>query len=295
MKKILVTGGDGQLGSELKVLANTEKNYQFFFSDIADLDITDDKAIAATFEKYQPDYVINCAAYTAVDKAETNEALADSINRQAVRYLAATCVVNNCQLIHVSSDYVYHNDINRPLVETDPTSPKGVYAKTKLEGDLQSLEVSPATIILRTSWVYSSFGHNFVKTMLRLGKERDQLGVVYDQIGVPTYAKDIAEAILAIIDKTTQSDATYGGVYHFAPQGVTCWYDFAKAIFEIEGIDCKVNAILSKAYPTPAQRPTYSVLNCDKIKTTFDLKIPYWKDSVKACLAVLKEEEALIV
>jgi len=290
MKNIIVTGANGQLGNEIRELASSLKGYQFHFTDYQELDITDAAAVEASFKALQPVFVINCAAYTAVDKAEEDQEKAYAINAEAVHTIATCCRRYNCQLIHISSDYVYHNGLNRPLLESDPTLPKGVYAASKLRGDMVALAADPSTIIVRTSWVYSSFGHNFIKTMIRLGNERDQLGIVYDQIGVPTSAKDIALAIISIMKKVEKEGQQFGGVYNFAPQGVTCWYDFAKTIFEIEGIDCNVNSIPSKAYPTPAKRPTYSVLDCTKIKETFGLEIPYWKDSVRSCLRVLKEQ-----
>lgn len=290
MKNIIVTGANGQLGNEIRVLAPLFQEYQFHFTDYQELDITDAAAVKMEFQKLQPAFVINCAAYTAVDKAEEERAKSYAINAGAVLTLADCCRNFKCQFIHVSSDYVYHNGLNRPLVETDPTLPKGVYAASKLRGDMGAMAANPTTIIIRTSWVYSSFGNNFLKTMLRLGRERDQLGIVYDQIGVPTSAKDIAQAILTILQKVEVEGQQFGGVYNFAPQGVTCWYDYAKTIFDLENITCTVNSIPSKAYPTPAQRPTYSVLDCTKIKETFGIEIPYWKDSVRDCLQVLKKE-----
>lgn len=294
MKNIIVTGANGQLGNEIRELAPNFQAYQFHFTDYQELDITDAAAVKAEFEKLQPVFVINCAAYTAVDKAEEEKEKSYAINSTAVVTLADCCRYSNSQLIHVSSDYVYHNGLNRPLLETDPTLPKGVYAASKLRGDMGALAADPSTIIIRTSWVYSSFGHNFLKTMLRLGNERDQLGIVYDQIGVPTSAKDIAQTILSILQKVESEGQQFGGVYNFAPQGVTCWYDFAKTIFEIENITCQVTSIPSKAYPTPAQRPTYSVLDCTKIKETFGIDIPYWKDSVRDCLQVLNQQAVVM-
>jgi len=285
---ILITGANGQVGSELQFLAKQFPDFTFHFTDVAELNITDEKAINQLFSKIQPKYCINCAAYTAVDKAESEEATATLINETAVKYLASACKKQGTTFLHISSDYVYHNRVNRPLKETDKPAPKGVYAATKLAGDVVALAENPKTIILRTSWVYSSFGHNFVKTMLRLGNERDKLTVVYDQIGVPTYARDIAATMLHIIEKIEGGKKNFSGIYHYAPAGVTCWYDFAKAIFEIENIDCQVTAIPTTAYPTPAKRPHYSVLNCTKIQRTFELEIPYWKDSLKACLTLLK-------
>ncbi len=287
--KIIVTGANGQVGSELQFLAKLYPDFEFHFTDVAELDITDEKAINDYFSKIQPNYCINCAAYTAVDKAESDIEKATLINETAVKYLARACHNTQTTFLHISSDYVYHNRVNRPLTETDKPAPKGVYAATKLAGDIVALAENLNTVIIRTSWVYSSYGHNFVKTMLRLGKERDQLGVVYDQIGVPAYARDIAKTMLEIIVKIEEGASNFRGIYHFAPTGVTSWYDFAKAIFEIENINCVVSAIPTSAYPTPAKRPPYSVLNCDKIKRTFSIEIPYWKDSLKACLAILKE------
>ncbi len=294
MKNIIVTGANGQLGNEIRELAPHFQAYQFHFTDYQELDITDAAAVKSEFDRLQPTFVINCAAYTAVDKAEEEVEKSYAINAAAVLTLADCCFQFNSQLIHVSSDYVYHNGLNRPLLETDPTLPKGVYAASKLRGDMGAMAANRNTIIIRTSWVYSSFGNNFLKTMLRLGRERDQLGIVYDQIGVPTSAKDIAHVILQILQKVASEGPKFGGVYNFAPQGVTCWYDYAKSIFELEDITCQVSSIPSKAYPTPAQRPTYSVLDCTKIKETFDIDIPYWKDSVKDCLQVLKQQAVVV-
>lgn len=287
--KILVTGANGQVGSELQFLAKQYPDFEFHFTDVAELDITNEQAIIDLFTKINPAYCINCAAYTAVDKAESDVAKATLINETAVKYLAQACQKNNTTFLHISSDYVYHNRVNRPLKETDKPAPKGVYAATKLAGDVIALAENLNTVVIRTSWVYSSYGHNFVKTMLRLGKERDKLTVVYDQIGAPAYARDIAQTMLEIIVSVENGATNYRGIYHFAPSGVTCWYDFARAIFELENIDCNVAPIPTSAYPTPAKRPHYSVLNCDKIKRTFGISIPYWKDSLKACLAILKE------
>lgn len=291
MQNILVTGGNGQVGSELRVVAKNESSYQFFFTDSSELDITNQSAVLAYFQKNKIHTCINCAAYTAVDKAESDVAMAKKVNVDGAENLAKACVENGAKLIHLSTDYVYHNQQNTPFKEGDATNPQGVYAQTKLDGDLLALSTHSDTLILRTSWVYSSFGNNFVKTMLRLGKERDALNVVFDQIGTPTYAKDIAEAIFFIIKSIDNQEVeaqAWQGVYHYSNEGVTSWYDFAQAIFEIENIDCNLGAIESVQYPTPAKRPPFSVLNKGKIKAVFGLPIPHWRRSLKDCLQLLK-------
>ena len=288
MSKILVTGSNGQVGQELQFLSTQFPHMNFTFVDLAGLDITDADAVSALFAVGQFDYCINCAAYTAVDKAETDQALATAVNVSGVEYLAAACKATNCQLIHLSTDYVYHNTCNRPLVETDEVNPQSVYASTKLAGDLAALRILPQSLVIRTSWVYSSFGHNFVKTMQRLGRERDALGVVFDQIGTPTYARDLAQGILEIIDHTKKKETPVaGGIYHYSNEGVCSWYDFALAIFELQNIDCQVKPIESREYPTPASRPPFSVLNKQKIKNTFDLAIPHWREGLKNCLEAI--------
>lgn len=291
MATILVTGGNGQVGSELQSLANYFNHFTFLFTDSETLDITNLDAVMA-FAKKQPfDYCINCAAYTAVDKAESDEALAKKVNVDGAANLAKACAELDATLIHISTDYVYHSDKqNTPFTEDDMTLPKGVYAATKLAGDEAVLNQNKHTVVIRTSWVYSSFGNNFVKTMLRLGEKLDHLNVIYDQIGSPTYAKDLAKAILEIIQKAEKKDSepnAFRGIYHYSNEGVMSWYDFAKAIFDIKGIDCKISPIETKDYPTAAQRPHFSLLNKAKIKETFDLDIPYWRDSLKACLDLL--------
>jgi dTDP-4-dehydrorhamnose reductase len=234
--------------------------------------------------------VINCAAYTAVDKAENDVKLATKINVNGARNLAKACQKYDATLIHISTDYVYHNNQNTPFKEGDKVSPKGVYAKTKLRGDNAVLKFCDKGVILRTSWVYGTFGHNFVKTMLRLGKERESLNVVFDQIGTPTYARDLAKAILKIIYKVENQQveaAQLRGIFHYSNEGVTSWYDFTQAIFEMRGLSCKVSPIESSQYPTPAQRPPFSVLNKGKIKETFGIEIPHWRESLAECLKEL--------
>ena len=291
MTNILVTGSNGQVGTELQHLAKKFPTFNFTFIDLADLDITDANAVYDFVNGNPFNYIINCAAYTAVDKAEEHEDLVYKVNVEGAKNLAQAAVIRNIQMIHLSTDYVYNNDLRRPLLETDPTNPDSVYATTKLQGDNFVQRMLPSSMIIRTSWVYSSFGHNFVKTMLRLGRDRDELGIVSDQIGTPTYAYDLAKAMLDIISKMENGDLISGkmqGVFHYSNEGVTHWADFAKAIFEIENIDCKVNAIETKDYPTAASRPLYSVLDKTKIKETFDLEIPNWKDSLADCLELLR-------
>lgn len=283
--KVLVSGANGQLGRELQALASEFPELTLLPVDRSVLDISDAEAIARFFEHTDFDYCINCAAYTAVDKAEQERDLAFAINAQGAANLAKTCAVKSVQLLHFSSDYVYHNQENRPLLETDVTTPQGVYAKSKLEGDVQVLAANPDALVFRTSWVYSSFGHNFVKTMLRLGAERGALRVVCDQIGAPTYARDLARMSLHLIHSGKAKEQA--GIFNYSNEGVCSWYDFAQAIFDLSGVPCKVEPIPSTAYPTPAARPHYSVLDKGKFKAAFDLEIPYWRESLRECLGLL--------
>ena len=286
---VLITGSSGQLGSELKYLVMNNKleiinanDSKFFFTDKNELDITDMKKIKEFCKYNKITHIINCAAYTAVDKAEEEQELADLINHKAVKNLAIISKELNISLIHISTDYVFDGKNFKPYTENDKVNPQSVYGQTKLDGEKAIIEINPLnSIIIRTSWVYSTFGNNFVKTMLRLGKEKEELGVIFDQIGTPTYAKDLAIAILEIIPKIQNSKLS---IYHYSNEGAISWYDFAKAIFEIKGIDIKINPIETKDYPTPAKRPHYSVLNKLKIKEEFDLIIPYWKDSLREML-----------
>lgn len=286
---ILVTGAKGQLGQELQFLEQQYAQYDFFFADRNTLDITNKRSIEELFSKYNFDFCINCAAYTAVDTAESEQEIATLVNKVAVENLAKSCAAHNTRLIHISSDYVYHSEnINRPYQETDVTIPQGVYAKTKLAGDLIALASSENAIVIRTSWVYSSYGNNFVKTMLRLSEKLDKLNVIFDQIGTPTYARDLAKAILDIIVKIRETNLkNYGGIYHYSNEGVTSWYDFAIAIFRLKNKAVLVKPIETKDYPTAAKRPHFSLMNKTKIKTTFDLEIPNWERSLKNCLELL--------
>lgn len=291
MATILVTGSNGQVGQELQFLAKNYPSLRFIFTDVGDVDITDSDNVFHFFKKHAFDYCINCAAFTAVDKAEEEVDLARRINIEGVKNIAQACTLHQTALIHLSTDYVYSTGQNTPFKEINLTDPKSVYARTKLEGEQIAQVIHPSTMIIRTSWVYSSFGHNFVKTMQRLGTERDQLSVVFDQIGTPTYARDLANAIVTIIHKVETEEVDSGqmrGIYHYSNEGVCSWYDFALAIFELDEINCQVNPIESKEYPTPANRPAFSVLNKTKIKNTFDIEIPHWRSSLKNCLVALK-------
>ena len=286
---ILITGAQGQLGNEFRFLSFTHPHFRFIFTDVDGLDITKPRQVMNFFSKNKPRFVVNCAAYTAVDKAETDVKLATKINVNGARNLAKAAQAHGAAMIHISTDYVYHNSQNTPFKEGDKVSPKGVYAKTKLRGDLAALKFCEQTLVIRTSWVYGVYGHNFAKTMLRLGKERDSINVVFDQIGTPTNARDLARAILKIMYKAHHQEVDLKacqGVYHYSNEGVTSWYDFTKAIFDIRQLECHVNPIESAQYPTPAQRPPFSVLNKNKIKEVFGLEIPHWVDSLKT---VLKE------
>ena len=282
--QLLVTGANGQVGSELRALANNYPSIQWHFTDHSELDITEEKAVQHYFDQQAFDYCINCAAYTAVDKAESEAEKAAAINVEGVRHLAQACYQTGTRLLHLSTDYVYHSAQNTPFGEEAPTGPKSVYGSTKLAGELAAIAAQPETLVVRTSWVYSSFGNNFVKTMLRLGKERDELSVVFDQVGSPTYARDLAIALMEII---TQQKEIFRGIYHYSNEGVCSWYDFAHAIFELNHLDCQLAPIETKDYPTPAQRPPFSLLNKRKIKADFGLAIPHWRESLKACLELL--------
>jgi dTDP-4-dehydrorhamnose reductase len=287
MPNILVTGSNGQLGSEISAINSSYPQYNFMFANRTMLDLSNLCNMEDFFETNSFDAIINCAAYTAVDKAESERELADTVNHRFVSMLAKIAKKKNIILIHISTDYVFDGENHRPYVESDPTNPQGVYGQTKCDGEKAILSVAPAnTIIIRTSWVYSSFGNNFVKTMLRLGRDRDALGVIFDQVGTPTYARDLAQAILEILLKIKNEKPE---IYHYSNEGCASWFDFAKAIFELSGVECNVNPITTDQYPTPATRPHYSLLNKAKIKNDFNLTIPYWRDSLKECLITLGE------
>jgi|TARA_B110000967_G_scaffold200724_1_gene236945 dTDP-4-dehydrorhamnose reductase len=285
MNNILVTGSNGQLGSELTQLCQVYTAYHFHFTDYEELDITNHAAVDTFVKVANISIIINCAAHTAVDKAETDIEMATKLNHLAVENFAKIAKENSIQFIHISTDYVFDGTNHIPYTENDKTNPQSVYGSTKLAGEIALQKINPAnSIIIRASWVYSSFGNNFVKTMLRLANERKELGVIVDQIGTPTYARDLAKALLEIIPKLNTKTVE---VYHFSNKGVCSWYDFAKAIFDLKEIDIQVNAIETSQYPTAAKRPFYSVLNKNKIEDTFQIEIANWRDSLKECLQKL--------
>lgn len=289
---VFVAGAHGQLGQCFRQASATWPEQSFVFAGSQDLDVRDQKAVRRFLRSLHAEHptlwVLNCAAYTAVDKAESEPHKAKEINVLGVQNLAHACAELGVPLVHFSTDYVYHSRQNTPFRETDPVRPKGVYARTKLAGERAAFRAHPAlTMVIRTSWVYSNFGQNFVKTMRRLGQERASLNVVADQIGSPTYAPDLAEAVLKIIQKVESGAlprTAIAGIWHYANEGVASWYDFATAIFDLDGIACQVQPIATQDYPTPAQRPPFSVLDKSKIKAAFGLHIPHWRESLRHCL-----------
>lgn len=287
-KNILVTGSNGQLGNEIRrISANHENNFRFFFTDVAELDITDLKTVDSFIKENNIKYIINCAAYTAVDKAEDDVDLCYKINRDAVANLGLAATNNNAKVIHISTDYVYDGTANKPYVETDTVNPQSVYGKSKQEGEAELLKACADSIIIRTAWLYSIFGNNFVKTMIKLGKEHETLNVVADQRGTPTYGTDLAKTIVKILD-FSEANGFKPGIYHYSNEGATTWYDFTLAIHKEAGINtCKVNPITTEQYPVKATRPKYSVLDKTKIKSTFNLTIPKWEESLNNCIKEL--------
>ncbi len=280
---ILVTGCNGQLGNEIQLLEKSHENYNFFNTDVNELDITDAQAIERFVDEHSIDGIINCAAYTAVDRAEENEALCSKLNADAPGWLAAAIGHRGGWMVQVSTDYVFDGTKHTPYVETDGTCPDSVYGRTKLAGEQLVVKNCKQSMIVRTAWLYSTFGNNFVKTMMRLGKEKPELGVIFDQIGTPTYARDLAVAIMTAVDK-----GIVPGIYHFSNEGVTSWYDFTKAIHRIAGITgCHVKPLHTSEYPTPAHRPHYSVLDKTKIKQTYNIEIPHWEESLAECISQL--------
>ena len=289
MNNILITGSKGQLGNEIKKLSPKYSEYNFIFTDVGELDITNFDAIDDFFYKNNINFLINCAAYNAVDKAEENPDTAELINATAVKYLSKLSKKYNAFYIHISTDYVFGGTNHKPYIETDKPKPLSKYALSKLHGEQEALNNNDKSIVFRTSWLYSEFGNNFVKTMMKLGKERDELRIIFDQIGTPTYANDLAKAILNIIPQT--SKLTKPELYHYSNEGVASWYDFTKAIIEISKENCNVLPIETKDYPLPAARPFYSVMSKAKIKKDFDIEIPHWRESLVRCIKRLEEME----
>ena len=282
---ILITGCNGQLGNELQLLEKNYSEHTFCNTDVHELDITNAEAIDKFVSSNNIDIIINCAAYTAVDKAESNKELCQVLNADAPAYLAKAISKRNGWMIQVSTDYVFDGTKNTPYVETDSPCPNSVYGSTKLDGEKAVEQACKNTMIIRTAWLYSSFGNNFVKTMMRLGKEKDELNVIFDQIGTPTYARDLAVAIMTAVEK-----GIVPGIYHFSNEGVISWYDFTKAIHRLSGItSCHVRPIHTEEYPTAATRPHYSVLDKTKIKKTYGIEIPYWEDSLAECINILNK------
>ncbi|MCK5538914.1 MAG: dTDP-4-dehydrorhamnose reductase [Bacteroidales bacterium] len=288
MQTILITGSKGQLGNEIKKLSVNYADFNFLFTDIEELDITNIDALTSFFDIHKPNYLINCAAYTAVDNAEDEPEKADLINHESVDNLAKISNQFNTKFIHISTDYVFDGQNYRPYTEIDAENPKSVYGTTKLDGEEAVRQHVENHIIIRTSWLYSTFGNNFVKTMLRLGKEKEQLTVIFDQIGTPTYANDLADAILQIVSKSHKKEEAFkSGIYHYSNEGACSWYDFSTEIMNLAKLNCKIKPILGRNYPTRAARPFYSVLDKSKIKANFGIEIPHWKKSLQNCLTEL--------
>jgi dTDP-4-dehydrorhamnose reductase len=285
--KILITGCNGQLGNEMQLLEKDYPQHEWINTDVEELDITNQLAVEQFVAEQQIDGIVNCAAYTAVDKAEDNKELCTTLNTVAPAYLAAAVEKRSGWMIQISTDYVFDGTHHTPYVETDTPCPNSVYGSTKLAGELGVQKFCRRTMIIRTAWLYSTFGNNFVKTMLRLGREKAELGVIFDQIGTPTYARDLAHVIMVAIDKGIQP-----GVYHFSNEGVISWYDFTKAIHRLAGITtCHVRPLHTSEYPTPAHRPHYSVLDKTKLKQTYGIEVPYWETSLEVCVRKLLNEK----
>jgi dTDP-4-dehydrorhamnose reductase len=287
--KILVTGANGQLANEIKIIAAHYPQYKFFFTTKEELAIENKEAVRSFFGKNKIHYCINCAAYTAVDKAESEKEKAFLINADAVGNLANICKIHQTKLIHISTDYVYDGSSHVPLKEENKTGPLNTYGESKLKGEELALEKNPSSLIIRTSWVYSSFGNNFVKTMMRLFREKSEINVINDQQGSPTYAADLAEVSMKFIERTEEGN-NFSGIVNYSNSGVTTWYQFAEEIKWLINSNCKINPIPTSSYPTPAKRPLYSVLDTSKIKELLQIEIPGWKESLKKCMGVLNAQ-----
>ena len=285
MKRILITGANGQLGNEMRVLSEEYPEHAYFFTDVAELDICNEQAVMDFVKANGIHTIVNCAAYTAVDNAEDHAEFCARLNADAVGYLAKSAEANGAEFIQISTDYVFDGTAHVPYQETDPTCPESVYGSTKLEGERNALAYCSRAMVIRTAWLYSTFGNNFVKTMIRLGNERDSLGVIFDKIGTPTYARDLARAIFEAIRQ-----GVVPGVYHFSNEGVCSWYDFTKAIHRLAGITtCQVKPLHTSEYPAKAKRPHYSVLDKSKIKATYGMEVPYWMESLGECIEALSD------
>ena len=288
--KVLVTGSNGQLGSEIRDLYTNYENIEFVFKDLPELDISDADSVNSLIIDKKINAVINCAAYTAVDKAEENIEIAETVNSKGVSNIVESLKKVNGKLIHISTDYVFDGNNSQPYKESDPVSPIGIYGKTKRAGELAVINSKIDAIVIRTSWLYSAFGNNFLKTMLQLGRDNESLNVISDQIGTPTYAKNLAKACLDILlISDSERISKKGKIYHYSNKGLASWYDFAVLIMDLAKLNCKVNPILTKDYSTLAKRPHYSVLSKEKIKTDFNIDVPHWKDSLKECIIKLRQ------
>lgn len=282
--KVLIIGNGGQLGSTLVNLSKQESFAEFKSTGSADLDITNEESVRQLFNELKPDYIVNCSAYTAVVNAEFEKDLARSVNALGPKHIGKNAATIGAGVIHISTDYVFDGNANTPLTPEDKANPQSVYGKTKLEGEQLLLLENPKSIVIRTSWLYSPYGQNFFKTMLSLGNKQNEVDVVYDQVGTPTYAYDLAQAILQILKIASNSSSAFKpGIYHYSNEGVCSWFDFAQMIYHIAGIDCKVNPVRSDVMKAMAPRPMYSVLDKTAIKKQFGISIPYWTDSLRAC------------
>jgi dTDP-4-dehydrorhamnose reductase len=288
MATILITGSEGQLGNELRLLSRKYYGYDFSFADIKELDLTNSERTKDFIGKLSPDWIINCAAYNLVDKAETDSESAILVNSTAVSNITSAIMGTDCRFIHVSTDYVYEGVSNTPYNEESPVNPLSAYGRSKLAGEKNAL-LHPSSMVIRTAWLYSSFGKNFVKTMLRLGKEKESIPVVFDQTGTPTYAADLAGAIMTIIAGVIRNQFAFkAGIYNYSNEGVCSWFDFAHEVMKFAGLECRIDPILSKDFPQAAKRPSYSVMDKSKIRENYGLSIPHWRDSLENCMKLIE-------